>query len=72
VQITGYVKHILRFCHESSSNRNTQPWCWLDQQNLKEKEKEMTSLENKMKEEHKENENEKNKTRKEEKRNTIA
>ncbi len=46
-------------CHESSSNRNTQPWCWLDQQNLKEKE--MTSLENKMKKEHKENENEKTK-----------
>jgi hypothetical protein len=59
VQITGYLKQILRFCHESSSNRNTQPWCWLDQQNLKEKE--MTSLENKMKEEHKENENEKTK-----------
>ncbi len=62
MQITGYVKHILRFCHESSSNRNTQPWCWLDQQNLKE----MTSLENKMKEECKENEKTKQGKRKRE------
>ncbi len=29
----------LSFCHKTSSNWKTQPWCWLTQQNLKEKTK---------------------------------